>query len=102
MFPYVLHQMKVSSHGTVKITPYKDVLSEVECWGHASESLSTLSNMYMGATTTDTIGRVNRLINVWPTDDTPPAEGIGHMKTVQQRLSSGLSDIIAACDQEVK
>ena len=74
-------------------------LSEVECWEHASESLSTLSNVYASAATVE---RVNRLINAWPTDDTPPAEGIGHMKTVQQKLTSGLSDIIAACDQEVK
>ena len=58
--------------------------------------------MYASAATIETIGRLNRLINAWPTDDTPPAEGIGHMKTVQQKLTSGLSDIIAACDQEVK
>jgi len=75
---------------------------EVECWAHASESLSILSTLYANSNTTETIGRVNRLINAWPPDDTPPAEGIGHMKTVQHKLSSGLSDIIAACDQEIK
>ena len=76
---------------------------EVECWAHASESLSILSTLYTNhPNTAETIGRVNRLINAWPPDDTPPAEGIGHMKTVQHKLSSGLSDIIAACDQEIK
>ena|SRR5258708_2002747 len=80
----------------------KTWLSEVECWEHASESLSRLSNVYASAATIETIGRLNRLITAWPTDDTPPAEGIGHMKTVQQKLTSGLSDIIDACDQEVK
>lgn len=75
---------------------------EVECWAHASESLSILSTLYANPNTMETIGRVNRLINAWPPDDIPPAEGIGHMKTVQHKLSSGLSDIIAACDQEIK
>lgn len=80
----------------------KTWLSEVECWEHASESLSTLSNVYASPATVETIERVNRLISAWPTDDAPPAEGIGHMKTVQQKLTSGLADIIAACDQEVR
>jgi len=61
-----------------------------------------LSSLYGSAGTAETIGRVNRLISAWPADDTLPAEGIGHMKTIQQKLTSGLSDIMNACDQEIK
>ncbi|KAF9534473.1 SGF29 tudor-like domain-containing protein [Crepidotus variabilis] len=75
---------------------------EIECWAHAAESLSILSNIYANPSATDTLGRVNRLINCWPSDDTPPAQGIASLKTVQQKLTSGLSDIMTACDTEIK
>jgi hypothetical protein len=97
------HQMKVSPGLLCYVGQHSTNLSsDVECWSHASESLSVLSSLYGSAATTETIGRVNRLISAWPPDDTPPAEGIGHMKTIQQKLTSGLSDIINACDQEIK
>ncbi len=97
------HQMKVSSGLLCYVGQHSTNLSsEVECWSHASESLSVLSSLYGSAATAETIGRVNRLINAWPADDTLPAEGIGHTKTTQQKLTSGLSEIINASDHEIK
>lgn len=76
--------------------------SEVECWSHAVASLNTLSNKYSSPTTLETIGRVNRLISAWPTDDTLPAEGLDGVKTIFKKLSPGLQDIRIAAEDEAK
>lgn len=78
------------------------LFAEIDFWTHASKSLSVLSDVYATTSTMETIGRVNRLITMWPPDDTLPAEGIAQLKSVQQKLSSGLSDIMSACDTEIK
>lgn len=77
-------------------------LSEVECWGHASASLNVLSSLYSRSGSSETIGRVNRLIHMWPTDDTLPAEGLASLKTIQTKLSLGLGEIISQANKEVQ
>jgi SAGA-associated factor 29 len=64
--------------------------------------VSTLSGIYDNPATVETIGRINRLISAWPTDDTLPAEGIGGVKTVYKKLSSGLREIHNTTDRELK
>lgn len=75
---------------------------EVECWSHAAESLRILSSIYANSKTVETMGRVNRLISTWPTDDTVPAEGLGYLQGVQGKLTSGLTEIMNSANQEVK
>jgi SAGA-associated factor 29 len=76
--------------------------AEVDCWAHAAESLTALSNKYSNQSTLDTIERVNRLIHAWPADDTLPAEGYEGVKTIHKKLKPGLNDIKLASEEEVK
>jgi len=48
------------------------------------------------------MARVNRLISTWPTDDTVPAEGLGHLQQSQGKLTLGLTEIMNSANQEVK
>jgi len=75
---------------------------EVECWNHAAESLTALSNKYSSPQTLETIERVNRLISVWPQDDTIPAEGFDEVRRIYKKLSPGIRDIQSAADEEIK
>jgi SAGA-associated factor 29 len=76
---------------------------EVQCWSQAAELLKNLSGIYANSKTVDTMGRVNRLISTWPTDDTVPAEGLGYLQqSVQGKLTSGLTEIMNSANQEVK
>lgn len=58
--------------------------------------------MYSRSGSVDTIGRVNRLISVWPTDDTLPAEGLASLKTNQSKLTLGLNEIISQAKKEAE
>ncbi|KAF9077694.1 SGF29 tudor-like domain-containing protein [Rhodocollybia butyracea] len=73
---------------------------EIECWNHAAASLSTLSAIYSGPATIETIGRVNRLISAWPADDTLPAEGLDSVKSIYKKLVSGLEEIRLTSEKE--
>ncbi|KAJ7600594.1 SGF29 tudor-like domain-containing protein [Mycena floridula] len=75
---------------------------EIECWTHAAASLTALSNLWTDAESTDTIGRVNRLISVWPVDDMLPAEGIDSVKSTYNKLASGLEKITKISEREIK
>ncbi|KAG1742369.1 SGF29 tudor-like domain-containing protein [Suillus paluster] len=75
---------------------------EVDCWSHASKSLASLSDVYASPSSVETIGRVNRLISMWPTDDVLPAEGYDGLKTNYRRLSSALKEVRHISDEEVK
>ncbi|KAF8158284.1 SGF29 tudor-like domain-containing protein [Crassisporium funariophilum] len=75
---------------------------EVECWSHAADSLKHLSTIYANSATLNTIDRVNRLLAVWPTDDTLPADGLTGLQTSLVKLSSGLTDIRDYANNEVK
>jgi SAGA-associated factor 29 len=56
----------------------------------------------MHATTSEAIGRVNRLIASWPSDDTLPAEGFDGVKIVYKKLVSGLQELKNNADKETK
>jgi len=43
--------------------------------------------------TSDTIGRVNRLLSAWPVDDDLPAEGFDSVRNTYKKLTSGLTEI---------
>ncbi|KAE9400450.1 hypothetical protein BT96DRAFT_857386 [Gymnopus androsaceus JB14] len=75
---------------------------EIECWNHAAASLSTLSAIYSGPATIETIGRVNRLISAWPADDTLPAEGLDSVKAIYKKLLSALEEIRLTSEKEIK
>jgi SAGA-associated factor 29 len=58
--------------------------------------------MYTSPDTIETIGKVNRLISVWPTDDTVPVDGIESVKTNHRKLSSALNEIRTTAEKEIK
>jgi hypothetical protein len=87
-------QRRSASCGTAHL------VSEVDCWSQASKSLASLSNFY--ANSEQIIGRVNRLIAVWPTDDVLPAEGYEHLKTNYKKLSRALKDVRDISEDEAK
>ncbi|TFK40649.1 SGF29 tudor-like domain-containing protein [Crucibulum laeve] len=84
------------------IPPRPASSEEVACWSHAAESLKTLSDILAHAPTADIIGRVNRLISGWPTDDIVPAEGYESVKKNCKRLTNGLDDLEKEAKEEVK
>jgi SAGA-associated factor 29 len=93
----------VSQIGNRKLTPQQNTPPlEVECWTHATDSLKILSSVYAKPSTLETIGRVNRLISTWPTDDTLPAEGLAALKMTQSKLAFNLSDISNTAEQETR
>ncbi|KAJ6559199.1 SGF29 tudor-like domain-containing protein [Mycena vulgaris] len=75
---------------------------ELDCWSHAATSLTHLSGIYSNPATIETIGRVNRLISVWPSDETMPAQGLDGVKQIYRKLSAGLEEIQTTSDGEVK
>ncbi|KAJ7069797.1 SGF29 tudor-like domain-containing protein [Mycena amicta] len=76
---------------------------EVDCWSHAAKSLSNLSALYSNNNTgADTIGRANRLISVWPMDETIPPQGMENVKQIYRNLLSALEEIQQSSDREVK
>ncbi|KAL4081056.1 SGF29 tudor-like domain-containing protein [Scleroderma citrinum] len=75
---------------------------EIEYWSHASKSLAALSNIYASPTTVETIGRVNRLIAAWPTDDVLPAEGYEILRTNYKKLSLALKEVNRNANEEAK
>ncbi|KAF8895532.1 SGF29 tudor-like domain-containing protein [Infundibulicybe gibba] len=82
------------------IPPRPASSEEVECWSQAAAALNTLSHKYSNSTTLETIGRVNRLISAWPTDDTLPAQGLDEVTTVFKKLTPGLNDIKRLAEEE--
>jgi SAGA-associated factor 29 len=52
--------------------------------------------------TTETIGKANRMISAWPTDDTLPAEGFDAVKQTYKRLSNVLQEIESSAVEEEK
>lgn len=96
---------KASKHRWMLFTHIADsaeISLEVEYWSHAASSLGRLSSMYTDAAALDTIGRVNRLLSAWPTDDTLTAEGYDIMKGTFKKLSSGLIEIKSAAERDAK
>lgn len=52
--------------------------------------------------TVETIGRVNRLISSWPSNDTLPAEGFDGVKPVYKKLFSGLEEVKRNAEKEAR
>ncbi|PSR74816.1 hypothetical protein PHLCEN_2v9530 [Hermanssonia centrifuga] len=77
-------------------------ITEMQWWAHSAESLTKLSTLYTSSDSSETIGRVNRLLSAWPTDDSPPAEGYDNVKNIYKKLSSGLTEIKTTTDREIK
>ncbi|KIM65922.1 hypothetical protein SCLCIDRAFT_111946 [Scleroderma citrinum Foug A] len=75
---------------------------EIEYWSHASKSLAALSNIYASPSTVETIGRVNRLIAAWPTDDSLPAEGYEFLRTNYKKLSLTLKEVHRNANDEAR
>jgi SAGA-associated factor 29 len=50
----------------------------------------------------EAIGKVNRLISQWPTDDNLPADGFDSVKSMYKKLNAGLGEIGGASDSELK
>jgi len=73
---------------------------EVERWSHARSAVTSLNDMY--ANPSEAIGRVNRLIASWPSDDTLPAEGFEGVKIVHKKLVSGLQELKNNAEKETK
>ncbi|KAJ7644127.1 SGF29 tudor-like domain-containing protein [Roridomyces roridus] len=76
--------------------------SEFDCWSHAATSLKHLSSIYSTPASAEAVPRVNRLISVWPADETLPAQGLDNVKQIYRKLSSGLEEIKATSEREVK
>jgi len=72
---------------------------EVECWSHARSSIKTLNGIYSNV---ETIGRVNRLISSWPSNDTLPAEGFDGVKPVYKKLLLGLQEVKSNAEKEAR
>ncbi|KAH9168466.1 SGF29 tudor-like domain-containing protein [Lactarius sanguifluus] len=74
---------------------------EIECWSH---SISALSNLEVNSSTPETVGRVNRLITTWPTDDAFPADGFEsvNLKSNYKKLATGLKEIKTQSDSDIK
>lgn len=81
------------------------LLTEIQCWSHAATALSSFREKYENPTATETIARVNRLINEWPTslgDDGEPMSSFETVKTTHRKLSIGLNEVRAAAEAEAK
>jgi len=50
----------------------------------------------------ETIGRVNRLISSWPSNDMLPAEGFDGVKPVYKKLLSGLTEVKGNAEKEAR
>ncbi|KAG9315887.1 hypothetical protein JVU11DRAFT_3536 [Chiua virens] len=75
---------------------------EIDYWSHASKSLGTLSGIYANQASIETIGRVNRLMAMWPNDDSLAAESYETLKTNYKRLSSALAEVRRNSEEEVQ
>ncbi|XP_006462666.1 hypothetical protein AGABI2DRAFT_193774 [Agaricus bisporus var. bisporus H97] len=75
---------------------------EVDYWTQAAEAIRAVTNQYPISTTTETIGKVNRMISAWPTDDTLPAEGFDAVRQTYKKLSHGLHEIADVAAGEEK
>jgi SAGA-associated factor 29 len=84
------------------LTDVSSKFSEIDCWSHATSSISALSNLALNSSTQETIARVNRLIDLWPADDAFPAEGLETIRTNYKKLVSGLNDIKAQSEGDAK
>lgn len=60
--------------------------------------MTSLNDIY--ASPSEAVGRVNRLIASWPSDDMLPAEGFDGVKPVYKKLVSGLQELKSNAEKE--
>ena len=58
--------------------------------------------MYNEPTNGDPIGRVNRLLLAWPTDDNLPGDGYESVRSTYKKLTAGLSEIKTTAERDVE
>lgn len=58
--------------------------------------------MYDEPATGDPIGRVNRLILAWPTDDNLPGDGYESVRSTYKKLAAGLNEIKSTAERDVE
>ncbi|KAF8914960.1 SGF29 tudor-like domain-containing protein [Mucidula mucida] len=76
---------------------------EMNVWSQARGQLLAFTKTYTANPgTAETIDRVNRLIAVWPSDDTAPSEGLAEFQGTHDKLKAGLQDIETASLKEVR
>lgn len=75
---------------------------EVECWTRSADTLRQLSKQFSNHPPLDMVGRTNRLIASWPTNDDLPGEGWKSLKENYKKLTASLDDIQKHADTEVK
>ncbi|KAF7314268.1 Saga complex component [Mycena kentingensis (nom. inval.)] len=79
-----------------------ELLAEVDCWSHAAKSLTRLSSLYATNNGLDTIGRLNRLLSVWPPEESVPFHGANSVSEIHRKLVSALEEVQHSSDREVK
>ncbi|EKM51482.1 uncharacterized protein PHACADRAFT_127078 [Phanerochaete carnosa HHB-10118-sp] len=81
--------------------PLRPITSEeLDCWTQTVQSLPKLAELH--ERTAETIGRVNRGIATWPTDDTLPAEGYGYVKSNYKMLAAALKELQSIGQEDIK
>lgn len=75
---------------------------EIDCWSRAGKSLAALSSNYTNSNAAGTIERVNKLIDVWPSDDSFPTESYETLKTNYKKLSSALKEVRSNAEDEAR
>ena len=58
--------------------------------------------MYNEPTNGDPIGRVNRLLLAWPTDDNLPGDGYESVRSTYKKLTAGLNEIKATAERDAE
>ncbi|KAG2010060.1 hypothetical protein CC2G_012911 [Coprinopsis cinerea AmutBmut pab1-1] len=75
---------------------------DVEYWTRSAEALRNLAKHYSNYPPLDLVGRANRLISTWPTDDDLPGEGWKSLKENYKKLSTSLDEVRKNADAEAQ
>ena len=73
--------------------------TELQWWSVAASSLKQITPE---KETSETIGRVNRLLSAWPQDDVLPAEGYEGVKSLYKKVGPGLKEIKDSAERDAK
>lgn len=81
--------------------PLRPITSEeLDCWTQTVQLLPKLAQLH--DQTSETIGRFDRGLLAWPTDDTLPAEGYGYVKSNYKMLVSALKELQTIGQEDIK
>ncbi|KAH6912842.1 SGF29 tudor-like domain-containing protein [Coprinopsis sp. MPI-PUGE-AT-0042] len=82
--------------------PMRPSSEDLECWTRSADTLRQLSKQFSNHPPLDLVGRTNRLIASWPTNDDLPGEGWKSLKENYKKLTASLDDIQKHADTEVR